>query len=262
MLMGIENKFAMEQIKAKAIQEAGARTEKRTYTEGQDVVKFNRALEGKRSEAAIKSHYAKPPAPKTVKVGGKVHILNPDGTLGKTLGAENKPPKTLEQIKFEATARAEGTAAGTPPKPVGQTVKDFEQQHYGKLVPQLRGTPEYLKKLELSKKASATNINIGMERFDIQKQATVGETRTGLVTNKDDNNYYEANAGIFNSINKKNEVAYWDKGEGRFYDEETKIIKLSPGAISAGWTPKKIQEAANAKGRTVQEVLRDIGLIK
>ena len=180
--------------------------------------------------------------------------------------AKKVPPETLERIKAEARARAEGTAAGTPPKePIDQAIRTFEIQHYGKLVPQLRGTPSYIEKLNAAKKAGAMNINIAGERFDIQKQATAGEVRTGLATNKDDKNYYEANADIFNSINKKNEVAYWDDGgekAGRFYDEESKIIKLSPSAISAGWTPKKIQEAANAKGKTVQEVLRDIGIIK
>jgi len=74
--------------------------------------------------------------------------------------------------------------------------------------------------------------------------------------------HYEANAEIFNSINTQNEVAYWDKGEGRFYDEETIIIKLSNEAKAAGWTPSKIQDAANAKGKTVQDVLKDIGVIK
>lgn len=182
-----------------------------------------------------------------------------DNSVKRLLKAE----KTLEQVEAEAKARATGTAAGTPPKtPIDQAIRTFEIQHYGKLVPQLRGTPAYIKKLTEAKKAGAMNINIAGEKFDIQKQATSGELRTGLTTNKDDKNYYEANADVFNSINKKNEVAYWDKGEGRFYDEESKIIKLSPSAIAAGWTPKKIQDAANAKAKTVQEVLRDIGLIK
>ena len=265
MMMGLKSKYDMEALKAKSIYDAGVKKEDRKYKEGQDIEKFNRALEGKRSEAAIKSHYEKPPAPKTVKVGGKVYILNPDGTLGKTLGAEGGPGKTPEQIKLEAKARAEGTAAGTPAKLIGQTVNDFEMQQYGKLVPELRGTKAYTDKLEKSKKAGATNINIGMEKFDIQKQATAGETRTGLITNKDDPNYFEANAQVFNSVNTKNEIAYWDKGgakAGRFYDEEAKIIKLSPAAIKKGWTPKSIQEAASAKGKTIEEVLREIGIIK
>ena len=199
------------------------------------------------------------------------------------------PAKTVEQIEVEAAAKARGTAAGTPLKETpgqklqrdkalafykeslkdstGQAVQTFETQHYGKLVPELRGSPEYIKKLYEAKKAGAMNINIAGEKFDIQKQATAGEIRTGLTTNKDDNSYFEANSGIFNSINEKNEVTYWDKtGEtglrGKLYDEEAKIIKLSPAAIKAGWTPKIIQEAANEKGKTVQEVLKDIGIIK
>ena len=144
----------------------------------------------------------------------------------------------------------------------GQAVQNFEMQHYGKLVPELRGSPEYVSKLYEAKKAGAMNINIAPEKFSIQKKATAGEIRTGLTTNKDDKMHYEANAEIFNSINTKNEVAYWDKGEGRFYDEETIIIKLSNEAKAAGWTPSKIQDAANAKGKTVQDVLKDIGVIK
>ena len=200
-------------------------------------------------------------------VAGK---LVPEVTRPKTEGGEmqtiygpGSKTKRVPVTKGKEYVPPEGWSLSKPGgEPNDQAIRTFEIQHYGKEVPQLRGTPAYIEKLNASKKAGAVNINITEEKFNIQRKATSGEIRTGLTSNKDDKDYYEANADIFNTINDKNEIAYWDKGEGRFYDEQSKIIKLSPSAISAGWTPKKIQDAANTKGKTVQDVLKDIGLIK
>lgn len=181
-------------------------------------------------------------------------------------GTEIKPPAETPEQKLERD-KALALYKETIKDPTGQAIKTFETQHYGKEVPELRGTDEYITKLYAAKRAGAANINIQTEKFDIQKKATVGESRTGLTANKDDNSYFEANASIFNSLNEQNEIAYWDKSDktgikGALHDEETKIIKLSLAAIDAGWTPKTIQDAANAKGKTVQEVLKEIGIIK
>jgi len=99
---------------------------------------------------------------------------------------------------------------------------------------------------------------------DIQKfrkKVTIGETRTELSSGKDDPDAFESLSSIYNTENKRNEVAYWKTG-GMFTDEETKFIKLSKQAVKAGWTPTKVQEAANAKGMTVEAVLKELGLIK
>ena len=122
---------------------------------------------------------------------------------------------------------------------------------------------EIYKKEQEGKKAiseaGAANIQIGQERFGIQKKATAGEARTGLIDNKDNKDFYEANVSIFNTINERNEVAYWHT---KSWDNKTKIIKLSPVAIRGGWTPEKIQQAADTKGKTIEEVLTEIGVIK
>jgi hypothetical protein len=54
----------------------------------------------------------------TVTTGNGVFVVNPDGSLGQRLGdAPGATAKTPDQIREEAMARAQGTAAGTPPKP-------------------------------------------------------------------------------------------------------------------------------------------------
>lgn len=113
------------------------------------------------------------------------------------------------------------------------------------------------------KKAGAPTMTqmMGMEKFDIQKDATAGELRQILTTTKDDKDSFEANASQYNKINTKNEVAYWDLKDEWYGDEKTKIIKLSDFAIEAGWTPKMIQEAATKKSKTVKEVLQEIGVL-
>ena len=97
------------------------------------------------------------------------------------------------------------------------------------------------------------------EKFAIQKATTAATVRTILTGSKDDKNAFQANAPLFNKVNRRNEIAYWETG---VTDEEVKIIKLNPNAIGAGWTPERIQEAAFAKGITVEQVLKDLGIIK
>ena len=97
MMMGIKSKYDMEALKAKSIYDAGVRDEKRTYTEKQDVEKFNRELEGKRSEAAIGRHYAKPEWKQVVR-NGKTYWTQ---ATKKLEGQEAKPEKesaTWEQL--------------------------------------------------------------------------------------------------------------------------------------------------------------------
>ena len=113
------------------------------------------------------------------------------------------------------------------------------------------------------KKAGAPTMTqiIAGKKLDIQVDATAGELRGVLTSTKDDKDSFEANASQYNKINTKNEVAYWDLKDKWYGDEKTKIIKLSNFAIEAGWTPKMIQEAATKKGKTVKEVLQEIGVL-
>ncbi len=99
---------------------------------------------------------------------------------------------------------------------------------------------------------------------DIQKfkrKMSIANTRKDLSTGKDDQEIFNSISQLYNTENKRNEVAYWKTG-GVFTDEETKFVKLSKEAIKAGWTPTKVQEAANTKGMTTEAVLRELGLIK
>ena len=92
----------------------------------------------------------------------------------------------------------------------------------------------------------------------LRRKKDIAEVHNTILGNKDNKNitsYFTA----FNTSNENNEVAYWDS---QSWDEEAKIIKLPKEAINQGWTPTKIQQAADKKGITVEEVLRRIGIIK
>lgn len=114
-------------------------------------------------------------------------------------------------------------------------------------------------KIKELRKAGADKIQIGVEKFDIQKEVTAGGLRTELVDNKDDKNVYATKAPLYNKLNKNNEVAYYETG---VLDEEVKIVKLSSEAIKAGWTPKMIQERATKSGMTVENIMKKIGILK
>ena len=104
--------------------------------------------------------------------------------------------------------------------------------------------------------------SVSEEKFKFQKEATLSELRSNIMKEKDKQNFYSANAPFFNKNNTNNEVAYWHEEPRLFGDSEAKIIKLPKQAIDAGWTPNKVQEAANARGISVRQVLVDIGIIK
>ena len=103
---------------------------------------------------------------------------------------------------------------------------------------------------------------IAKEKFAISKKITAGERRSELLENKRDKNFYEANVAVFNTTNSRNEVAYWGTEPGRIYgtNEVTKIIRLPASLIKKGLTPTLIQQQANNSGKTIAEVLKDLGL--
>jgi len=108
------------------------------------------------------------------------------------------------------------------------------------------------------KKAGGVSIQIGVEKFGIQKQATAGNIRTQLMENKRDEKLYESSGRLFNTINVGNEVAYWKSITPGIERQGTRIMKLTPQNIADGWTPKTIQEFADRNGITVEEVLNRI----
>lgn len=105
---------------------------------------------------------------------------------------------------------------------------------------------------------------IAKEKFAISKKITAGKRRSELIKNKGDKNFYEANVAIFNTTNSRNEVAYWGIEPGKLYgtNEVTKIIKLPGSLIAKGLTPKIIQQQADDSGKTIAEVLNDLGLLR
>ncbi len=107
--------------------------------------------------------------------------------------------------------------------------------------------------------AGASQINIGMEKLKIGKAITVGGKRLILTKGRQDKAIYGAEGPQFNNMNTQNEVAYWDSTS---FDNRTKIIKLPQEAIAAEWTPAKVQNKANKTGMTVEQVLKEIGVLK
>lgn len=111
-------------------------------------------------------------------------------------------------------------------------------------------------------KPASTTVNISGEKFALQKEISVGEMRTNLIKAKDDKENFEANSPLFNKNNNNNEIAYWNEKSKWYQDEEAKIVKLPQKALDLGWTPTLIQESANAKGITIQQVLKEIGVLQ
>lgn len=94
-----------------------------------------------------------------------------------------------------------------------------------------------------------------------KRKMSIAETRSTLAGKEDDQEQFNSLSSVYNTENKRNEVAYWKTGKW-YTDEKTKFIKLSEEAVKADWTPAKVQNAANTKGMTVEEVLKELGLIK
>lgn len=108
------------------------------------------------------------------------------------------------------------------------------------------------------KKAGGVSIQIGVEKFAIQKDVTAGNLRTQLVGNKRDKKLYEASGKIFNKTNTGNEVAYWKSITPGAERQGVRIIKLTAAEIADGVTPQKIQEFADRNGITVERVINDM----
>lgn len=108
------------------------------------------------------------------------------------------------------------------------------------------------------KKAGGVSIQIGVEKFAIQKDVTAGNLRTQLMGNKGDKKLYEASGRIFNKTNTGNEVAYWKSITPGAERQGVRITKLTSVEISGGVTPKKLQEFADRNGMTVEEVIKEM----
>lgn len=115
-----------------------------------------------------------------------------------------------------------------------------------------------LKTPEKEEKPEKPPSKIAREKFAIGKAVSAANYRTALTESERDTTTFQANAPLYNRTNQRNEVAYWQT-LGR---EKTKIVKIPPENLKDGWTPEKIQEAAFAKGITVEQVLGELGIIK
>ena len=113
-------------------------------------------------------------------------------------------------------------------------------------------------KIREEKREAMGPEKLSERKFKFGKKLTSIEVRSNLI--QGDKNVYDNYAGFFNNINTRNEVAYWDVVD--WGSDKTKIIKLPPNAVKAKWTAKRIQEAADQKGKTIREVLKDIGVLR
>ncbi len=114
-----------------------------------------------------------------------------------------------------------------------------------------------------SPQANWTPTNPVKPEIELKKEMTMNSARTALTSNQYNKNSFQNTAPIFNKMNANNEVAYWDEEnkEGLFNRQKAKIIQLPEEAINLGWTPDKIQEVAKNKGKTIRQVLIDIGVL-
>jgi hypothetical protein len=107
---------------------------------------------------------------------------------------------------------------------------------------------------------------LAKEKLDIQKSQTLASMRQSLTSSKGDKGLYEAYGPEYNLGNQRNEVVYWQSDPEGFWEgiktkEQTKVISIPPKQRKKGLTPKKIQEMATEYGKTVEQVLKDLGII-
>jgi len=81
------------------------------------------------------------------------------------------------------------------------------------------------------------------------KKTKMADIRAAIQT---DEATYKAYGSVYNTENKRNEVAYYDTK----WLNETKFVKLPKSIINKGITPTDVQEEADRAGVTVEEVLK------
>ena len=112
------------------------------------------------------------------------------------------------------------------------------------------------KRTEMEKDKKKKEISAAIKREEIGEKRKLGTMREALAKDDDAEETFDSYSNTYNEESRNNEVVYWHTST---FDNKTKFIKLSERNITNGWTPAKIQEAANAKGKTVEEVLTDLG---
>jgi len=140
---------------------------------------------------------------------------------------------------------------------------------------QILATPNYLKRFGMTeqtmkelRKAGAPEINVGLERFKISKGQTISGLRQELSAGKQDKNMFASQAPNYNDLNNRNEVVYWrTTPAGRLgklvgvADQQTEFVKIPPKLLKEGVTPKIVQDEANRVGITVEQQLKELGII-
>ena len=103
---------------------------------------------------------------------------------------------------------------------------------------------------------SMTQIVRG-EQWETKKMVGAGERKAALKSKPNDRGLFDQHAETFNRITDTNEIAIWDDTPTGVFKKPrgTIIMRLPPAAIKKGWTPKKIQEEANANSMSVAEFL-------
>lgn len=188
-----------------------------------------------------------------------------EGIRQKIIEAEEETPeqqdaRKLSQLEKELKLRSQYKTDGGSTTDATTQVTIYGPDGQTKKVP-ISKEQEYVPPSGWSLNAP----NASAEKNDLQTEITVNEIRSSLVDKDNDRQYFDSNAPLFNKRNGNNEVAYWDDSDkGKVFNRQgkAKVMQLPKEAIDLGWTPSKIEDAAKTKGKTVRQVLVDLGIIK
>lgn len=252
-MMNIENKYAMEQFKQKAIYDAQVKKEDRKYQERKDIETFNRELEGYRSKLVLDKFYKAPEMAMIYDPKNNQYVWGP-----KKSGAIAKPgevQKTPEQIKKEAQARAEGTAAGTPP-----STKETPEQ---KRAADLKIKKDFYEWQMNFKKnfpePPSKGLNANQQRVLDQSLADAGAT----ILNNPESEAVKPHIEFVNKYLSKEPYIYtWVTKKG-FWGEKGKAQRVDlPVKNGKQITAADIKYTIEQERKTMNDVLTELGLME
>jgi len=116
------------------------------------------------------------------------------------------------------------------------------------------------------KTAGATNIYLGAkeargkQKHEFSVEQTSREALSDLQTNNGSKKAYDRSARLYNQSTKSKNVAWWDEGKGLLNLEGTEFVTIPPDKIKEGVTPLRIQNIADASGKSVKEILQELGI--
>ena len=111
-------------------------------------------------------------------------------------------------------------------------------------------------------------INIGAkeeragETHDIKIEQTASNALSDLQTNLRDKKAFNRSAAIYNKTTVNKQVAWWDEGEGVLNLKGTEFTVIPPDKVKEGVTPARIQKLSDASGKSVKEILQELGILK